>query len=157
MKLTRREIQELVELDALCFEPPINYSYSEMKHYTGRPGAILLREYDGNQLTAFCLGDSKDGSIVTIDVHPGFRRHGLGRRLLERMIEELEACGVTRAISQIALDNLPSLLLHKNMGFEIRSILYGYYPDGSAAYELELPLQPSKKKHKSREKRDKTL
>ena len=73
------------------------------------------------------------------------------------MIEELEACGVTRAISQIALDNLPSLLLHQNMGFEIRSILYGYYPDGSAAYELELPLQSSKKKRKSREKRDKTL
>ncbi len=143
VKLARKEIEELVKLDALCFEPPINYSYRELEAYTSLPGAILLREYEGKNLIAYCLGDAGTGEIITLDVHPHRRGHGIGKRLLTRMLDELRARGVTQAISQVAIDNLPSLRLHQNLGFEIRYILYGYYPDGSAAFELVLPLKPS--------------
>lgn len=140
MKLTRNEIQELVELDALCFEPPVNYSYRDLLAYTKSEGAILLTEREGERLIAYCLGDALDGTIVTLDVHPEYRRRGLGRLLLKRMIEEMHRRGVPQAISQIAIDNLASLELHKSFGFKFDSILYNYYPDGSAAWELVLPL-----------------
>jgi len=140
MKLAKKEIQELAELDALCFKPPINYSFRDIVFYTKPDHALLIRRYSGKKLIAFCLGSIKDGSIVTIDVHPDFRRRGLGRLLLEEIIEEFKKRGVRRAVSQIALDNLPSLKLHKELGFVITHILYGYYPDGSAAYELVLDL-----------------
>jgi ribosomal protein S18 acetylase RimI-like enzyme len=144
MNLTRKEIKELVVLDALCFDPPINYTFRDMKLYTRHPEAVLLREYDGERLIAFCLGHADNGNIITIDVHPDHRRHGLGGKLLKTILKEFRSRGVPFAVSQIALDNLSSLTLHKNLGFEIRHILYGYYPDGSAAYQLVLPLSPDK-------------
>lgn len=140
MKLTPHEIRELVELDALCFEPPLNYSYRDLLAYTKTEGAILLSEREGGKLIAYCLGDALEGTIVTLDVHPDYRRHGLGRKLLSRMIEEMRRRKVPRAISQIAIDNIPSIELHKSFGFKIESILYDYYPDGSAAWELVLDL-----------------
>ena len=144
MKLTQKEIQELAALDALCFEPPINYSLRDIRFYTRHPDAILLREYDGDLLIAFCIGKAENGAIITLDVHPLYRQRGLGRRLLVRMIEEFRMRNTPEAVSQIALDNLPSLNLHRSLGFHIRHILYGYYSDGIAAYELALPLSPEK-------------
>jgi len=143
MKLTPHEIQELVVLDALCFEPPLNYSYRDLLAYTKFEGAILLREREGERLIAYCLGDALDGTILTLDVHPEYRRRGLGRRLLSGMIEEMRKRKAPCAVSQIAIDNLSSLELHKNLGFKFVSILYDYYPDGSAAWEMELDLSSS--------------
>lgn len=142
MKLTRKEIKDLVILDALCFTPPINYSYRDLALYTSSPEAVLIREYEDERLIAFCLGHADSGNIITIDVHPEFRRHGLGRKLLKVILKDFESRKTPFAVSQIALDNLPSLKLHQELGFEIRHILDGYYPDGSAAYELILPLNP---------------
>ena len=144
MNLERKEIKELVVLDALCFDPPINYTYRDMVLYTRHPAAVLLREYEGERLIAFCLGHADNGNIITIDVHPDYWRQGLGRRLLKAIIEEFRSRSVPFAVSQIALDNLPSLTLHQSLGFEIRHVLYGYYSDGSAAYELALPLSPKR-------------
>jgi len=140
MKLSRKELLELVELDALCFEPPINYTLGDVYSYTKSPAAILFRKYERGVLIACCIGNSSDGNIVTLDVHPDYRRRGLGRKLLDRMLEEFRMKNVPMAISQVAIDNIGSLKLHRGVGFQIRSILYDYYPDGSAAYELFLPL-----------------
>jgi len=107
MNLSKKEIKELVELDARCFDPPINYSSRDIKFYTLHPEAILLREYEKKTLIAYCLGNAKDGNIITIDVHPLYRRRGLGRRLLVQMLREFRARNIAQAISQIALDNLP--------------------------------------------------
>jgi len=142
MKLTKEEIMELVHLDGLCFEPPICYNYRDMTNYVRRKGAILIRKRKGKKLIAFCLGDSSGGNIITVDVHPDYRRQGLGRQLLSEMLGRFRALGISKAVSQIAIDNIPSLRLHKSLGFEIRHILYGYYPDGSGAFELVLPLTP---------------
>ncbi len=117
MKLTRKEIQELVDLDALCFDPPVNYTFRDMRLFTGHPQTVLLREYDSEQLIAFCLGNAHNGSIITIDVHPDHRRRGLGQKILKSILREFRSRGVRFAVSQIALDNLPSLKLARKLGF----------------------------------------
>ncbi|MBN1902625.1 GNAT family N-acetyltransferase [Candidatus Sumerlaeota bacterium] len=142
MKLTRKEIKDMVALDALCFDPPINYVFRDLAIYTGVKNAVLIREYEGERLIAFCLGDADSGNIITIDVHPDFRRRGLGRKLLKTILDEFKSRKTSFAISQIALDNLPSIKLHQDFGFEIRQILHEYYADGKSAYELVLPLNP---------------
>ena len=145
MKLTRREINELVTLDTLCFTPPLNYSYEELAAYISPPDAILLRQYEGENIIAFCLGDASSGEIITLDVHPRHRGKGIGKKLLSAMLDEFRKRDVRQAISQVAIDNLPSIRLHQKLGFEIRCILFDYYPDGSAAFELVLSLKPSTK------------
>ncbi|HPB29987.1 MAG TPA: GNAT family N-acetyltransferase [Candidatus Sumerlaeota bacterium] len=149
MKITAAEIRELAELDRLCFEPPVSYTVRDVREYVSSPGTILLREYDGGRLAAFCLGDAMDGCVITLDVHPEYRRRGLARKLLAQLLDEFSRAGVRKAVAQIAVDNLPSIALHKSFGFEIRYILYDYYPDGSAAWELELFMKQYRKSRQS--------
>ena len=144
-----KEIKELVRLDAMCFDPPVNYTIGEMEYYLLRPSSVLFRKFQDQRMVAFCLGNMADGNIVTIDVHPRYRRRGYGKILLQQIIDKFSRHNVKEAVSQVAIDNLPSVMLHKNFGFEIRAVMYGYYPDGRAAFEMALPLRREKLHMKS--------
>lgn len=140
-RLTEQEIRQLSELDALCFPVPLNYPLAVMRRFVCQHGACLLRNWDGNRLTGFALFNSETGEIITLDVHPEYRRRGIGKRLLDQAIALLRQKEVRVIFSQVATTNTPSLMLHLRAGFKIRRVLRGYYPDGSSAYVLVLPAR----------------
>jgi ribosomal-protein-alanine N-acetyltransferase len=137
-KLSKKELCELCELDALCFPEPINYPYGVMKGFLKQEGALLLRERYEEKVVGFCLGNWRSGQIITIDVHPKCRRKGIGRRLLSETLRILREKGCRRIYSNVALNNVPSLQLHIRHGFKINRIVPNYYADGTAAYLLTL-------------------
>lgn len=59
----------------------------------------LVLAWSGGELIGFChsvietLGECHKGWIVALGVRPGYRRKGLGRRLLDHAVERLEAGG----------------------------------------------------------------
>ena len=53
----------------------------------------------------------------TVHVAAGWRRRGLGRALLERLIEQARASGLHVMVGGIDADNAPSLALHERLGF----------------------------------------
>lgn len=55
--------------------------------------------------------------IENMGVHKYFRRMGLGRQLLEKVVETARAMGATAVHSTIPQDNLPSIGLHEKLGF----------------------------------------
>ena len=54
---------------------------------------------------------------VTVYVHPGSARLGIGRRLYEQLLAALEARGIHSAFGLIALPNEASVALHERLGF----------------------------------------
>jgi ribosomal protein S18 acetylase RimI-like enzyme len=134
--MSKKEIEELCELDALCFREPLNYPYGVMKGFLGEEGAMVLREWHDDRVVAFCLSNWRRGEVITIDVHPKFRGKGIGRRLLQETIHIMSEKGCLRIFSHVAVDNLASQQLHVRNGFAIRRIIRNYYADGSSAYLL---------------------
>lgn len=61
--------------------------------------------------------DPTTGWIVELGVVPEWRRHGLGRTLLQAGLASLTAQGAKQVISRIDACNRPSLQLHAAMGF----------------------------------------
>ncbi len=57
--------------------------------------------------------------IENMGVHPFFRRNEIGHRLLRECIRKGMEMGATVAHSTIQPDNVPSILLHKKLGFFI--------------------------------------
>lgn len=57
------------------------------------------------------------GWILELGVIPGWRRHGLGRALLQAGLAGLAAQGAKQVISRIDACNRPSIHLHAAMGF----------------------------------------
>jgi [ribosomal protein S18]-alanine N-acetyltransferase len=142
--LPDEEIREMVALELACFPPPENYDFRTLRMFLSLNGAGLLRIRDivdeKPMLVAFHLFDCLAGELITLDVHPDFRRRGLGAQLLIESMTKLREFGHKHAVCQIGVENKASLELHKKFGFEAVRRLKNYYGAGRDAYLLSAPL-----------------
>ena len=133
------DLPRLWELDRICFEPGIAYSSAELRRFFELPGAVCLVAETGDELQGFALG-YPDGSgrahVVTLDVHPSARRGGLGRELLEGLLERLAAAGADRAVLEVDVRNSGAIAFYRGLGFRRSGRLGGYYGRGRDAYRM---------------------
>ena len=133
------DLPRLWKLDRICFEPGIAYSRREIRRFLLLPGArSVLAEREG-ELMGFALGypDAPDvARVVTLDVHPDFRRHGLGRRLLRELLAGLAAAGSARALLEVDVRNSGAIEFYRREGFRETRRLPSYYGRGLDAFEM---------------------
>jgi ribosomal protein S18 acetylase RimI-like enzyme len=55
--------------------------------------------------------------ITAVEVHPGYRRQGLGAAITAAACQEAERDGVSRVFLQVEVDNAPAQALYKRLGF----------------------------------------
>jgi GNAT superfamily N-acetyltransferase len=106
---------------------------------------------DGERVVAVYRGEQIDGhtySTSHASVHPGYRRRGIYRTLIERVLEMTRELGFASVISNHAPGNNPAIIAKLSLGFRIDRLeidaLHGpclwlrYYhdPDELAAYEF---------------------
>jgi [ribosomal protein S18]-alanine N-acetyltransferase len=141
------ELKEMAELERICFPPPTNYDLRTLRIFASLNGAGLLRRReivdDVPKLVAFMLFDCLTGELITVDVHPDFRRLGLGRKLMAEAIKKFTELGHSKVTSQVATTNESSLAMHKDLGFVVGRVLKNYYGPGRDAYNLTAKLQKS--------------
>ncbi len=141
--LSDKELQPMVELELMCFPPPTNYDLRTLRGFCSVNGSLLFRVYpdhDSNELVAFHIADTLFGELVTLDVHPKFRRQGLGKWLVQASMAALKKAGHSEVSCQIATTNEASLLLHAALGFGKRKRMKNYYGPGHDAYFLRAKL-----------------
>ena len=81
--------------------------------------------------------------IHNIAVHVNFRRRGIARALLSKVVTEAERQTNLRVILEVLRSNLPAQKLYESMGFATTSIRKGYYSDdGEDALAMSLELAP---------------
>jgi ribosomal-protein-alanine N-acetyltransferase len=114
-----------------------------MERFLLLPGArSVLAEADA-ELRGFALGypDASDvARVVTLDVHPDFRRHGLGRRLLRELLSRLAAGGSTRTLLEVDVRNSGAIEFYRREGFRQVGRLASYYGRGLDAFEMSKAL-----------------
>lgn len=64
--------------------------------------------------------------ILTFAVKPEFQGKGIGRLLLNRLLEEMSV----PIFLEVATDNLPAIGLYESIGFEVLTVRHNYYEDG---------------------------
>ena len=87
---------------------------------------VLVAEADGLILGYVLFGERKSplkspyrrGVIHDLYVRPGWRRKGLGKRLLEEALDEMRAKGLDIATVSVAITNRAALSLYRKLGFE---------------------------------------
>ncbi len=137
LNISDKEVLEICELDALCYEPGIEYDEDNIRFFLSEKGCLLIRFYENDKLIAFQLSNINKRELTTIDVHPDFRRNGLGRKVLKTTLKEFIINGCNKVHCQIATNNLASINLHLRFGFKPLFIIKGYYPNGDSAYWFE--------------------
>jgi [ribosomal protein S18]-alanine N-acetyltransferase len=138
------QLREMLELERVCFPPPENYDLRTLKMFVSLNGVGLLRRYEvvdsGPKLIAFHLFDCLSAELITLDVHPDFRRKGIGKGLLEMSLTKLREIGHEQATCQIATGNTASIDLHVAFGFRKVGRLRNYYGPGRHAYLMNARL-----------------
>ncbi len=73
------------------------------------------------------VGD--EGEVANIAVHPLARRRGFGSRLLEHLLSEARAAGVTRVFLDVRPSNLDAIRIYRRRGFRPVGRRTDYYRD----------------------------
>jgi len=140
---TRADLLAIYRLEKQVFDEP--WSYSAFEQFLGEP-AFLVAETDAD-LAGYVVADwmtnnGRDfGHIKDLAVEPEFRRHGVGRGLLQRAVSRLLIEGVSRIKLEVREHNTPARRLYADEGFEPFRRIPRYYSDGEAA--LVLVYSPS--------------
>jgi ribosomal-protein-alanine N-acetyltransferase len=65
--------------------------------------------------------------VQNVGVRKDAQRRGIGRRLLEALLDEARRQGVRQVLLEVAVDNAPAQKLYAEHGFEAVGIRRGYY------------------------------
>ena len=122
------DVPALAELEKACFDDPWSEeSFFEEINYNEKAVYIVL-EMEGR--IAGYAGIWKildEGHITNVAVHPDFRRRGFGRRIVQALIESVEADGVVAETLEVRRSNAPAIALYSSFGFETEGVRKGYY------------------------------
>lgn len=72
-----------------------------------------------------------EAHIGTIAIHPDYRRHGFGRKLLARSLASAQAEGAKTAMLEVRKSNAGAQALYREFGFEIAGVRPRYYKDNN--------------------------
>ena len=115
----------------------------------------LIREESGDRVVAVYRGEQVDGHTYSTShaaVHLDFRRRGIYRALIERILESSRELGFAAVISGHAPGNNPAIIAKLSAGFRIDRLeldalhgptlwlRYFHDPDELAAYEFRCGL-----------------
>jgi len=135
------DLEALWALDQLCFEPGIAYSRRAMRGFFElSTTASMVAEIEG-EIAGFVIGYLSGpglAHILTLDVHPGFRRRGIGQTLMGEVLRLLARDGARETRLEVDAANLGAIAFYEKLGFRPRRQIGNYYAPGRAALEMAL-------------------
>lgn len=134
--ITSDDVDELVALDRMCFAHGIAYTGAEFLSFLSLENNLGVLFEQQEQVIAFMLTawSYDTAEVITIDVHPAFRRKGFGTRMLHYVETELRKHRIGTEYLHVSVDNEPALRFYKKEGFEIIDSIKNYYRDTGHAY-----------------------
>ncbi len=121
------DLREIVRIEKLSFPDPWTASQLlfEIIHEYSRG---IVAEKDGRIVGyTFAMVVMDEGHIGNIAVDPSYRRMGIGRRLLRKLLADMEAEGVKKVFLEVRKSNVPAIRLYEDEGFVEIGIRKRYY------------------------------
>jgi ribosomal-protein-alanine N-acetyltransferase len=130
------DLSRIVEIEGLCFPeetafPPGMFAY--LIRY-----ATTLVALEDDIIAGFIIGFASGGTgfIYTLDVHPDYRRKGIGSMLISALEKKLHEKRAKRIRLEAALNNPAALALYRKAGYSEKEMLRNYYGRGKHAVRM---------------------
>jgi ribosomal protein S18 acetylase RimI-like enzyme len=156
IKLALREasiadVPALTAIDAECFPPEDRYARGLMEEIiqgkfavdtVDRVSTLVVTAQGAGPRGEKILGfitvarDRGSGLVVTVDVHPHWRRRGVGGLLLRAGEAKLREWAVPRVILTVGTKNTAAQRLYQKEGYTFFERIKGYYESGDDALAL---------------------
>ncbi len=149
----RSDAEEIVEIEASAFIEEDRFSVRQVKRMIDNPRAIVIVAQELRDGKPRILGWAvalirnhrrwQSGRIYGVAVAHPAKGRGIGRTLVQTLIERLADASINRVYLEVRADNQPAMTLYETLGFEPIAILGDYYGDSIHGIRMRrLPKQP---------------
>lgn len=128
MSMMTEDIDEVQKLEKMCFSIPwsrealrMEVEQNKCARYFSVKVASRVIGYGGMWTVL------DEAHITNIAVHPDYRRQGVGRLIVETLMQEAVRLGMERMTLEVRVSNNAAISLYKALGFEEGGIRKGYY------------------------------
>jgi len=137
---TLDDLDGVMRIERACFDAP--WPRSVMADEIRGLGCSRLEvAVDAGGVAGFMIFQviPPEAHLINLAVTPGDQRRGVGRALLERLLDVVRDEGVTTVFLEVRASNLVAQRLYAEAGFERIDVRRGYYADnGEDALVLSL-------------------
>jgi ribosomal-protein-alanine N-acetyltransferase len=116
-RMALEDVEEVARLEKLCFSDPWTKRcfQDELEHQFSIPLVVKISQKIVGYACLWHVDDQME--IANFAVSPEFRRKGIGRMLMQKVLSEAEKRGCTSLMLSVRESNLPALNLYKEFGF----------------------------------------
>jgi [ribosomal protein S18]-alanine N-acetyltransferase len=139
--MIRRDMAEVLAIEHASFDYP--WDEDEFLRHLRQPHYIGMVAEHGERIVGYMVYELLKGQIRVPDfaTHPGFRRRGIGRQMVDKLVGKLSLHRRTRLVLSVRETNLPAQLFFRRQGFRATEILRDHHPDtGESAYLMQYAL-----------------
>jgi ribosomal-protein-alanine N-acetyltransferase len=128
VRLQPEYLAGVAELERICFaaEPWSEAALGVLCRDHGAGFAVLDEQ---NRVLAYggMTYAADEGAITNIATHPDARRQGLGRAIVQALIQEATSFGLTELYLEVRTSNTPAIALYTLLGFETIGTRKNFY------------------------------
>lgn len=142
--MRREDLPAVLEIERRAFAQPWSRAFFEKELAT--PFARLVVATADRAAGTAVIGYTcrwrvtDEVHLLNVAVHPDCRGQGLGRTLLEAVLEEGRAVGSRSVFLEVRAGNVVARRLYRHLGFRELGVRRGYYGPGQDAIVMELRL-----------------
>jgi ribosomal-protein-alanine N-acetyltransferase len=142
----REDLDALFLLDQACFRPGIAYSKTELRYFLFHPRSVSIVAEDESGIAGFAIVEylleegRRVGHIITIDVPAAHRRTGVGRLLMESLLDSCRETETPAVRLEVAIDNEAAIAFYQRLGFTQTGRMRGYYMGKLDALAMRMAL-----------------
>lgn len=129
-QMTVDDLDRVLEIEVLSYPTPWSRRAFQSELSENSYAHYYVAKHEGQIVGYFGMWVILDEAHITnIAVHPDYRRHRIGRRMLEFSFDRAKEFGATRMTLEVRVSNIPAQTLYRKLGFVERGIRKGYYTD----------------------------
>lgn len=138
-KLATPHLREVLEIEQVSFPQP--WSQALFEREINFPLSNFYVALVDGRLAAYggFWHVIDEGHIVSLAVHPGYRRQGLGKAVLKFLLEKMKVLSVTKVLLEVRRSNIGAKQMYEVEGFAVTGTRPGYY-QGEDAILMERAL-----------------
>ena len=139
--MLKEDLESVLQIERQSFEFP--WDESEFTACTQQPNCIAMVATLEDKVVGYMVYEMGPHwfQLLNLAVDPQYRQHGVGRTLVQRLINKLSARRRQRIALQVRETNLTAQLFFRALGFRATAILHDHFPDTAEdAYVMSYEL-----------------
>lgn len=133
------DLAALLSLEEICFKEE-TFNEKQVRYLLHKAKSIVLvaaiEEKIIGSIIVLIRNNISHARIYSLNVHPLYRRSGIGSSLMDAAIKLLKEKGFRKITLEAGINNRAARRLYKSRGFVADKILRNYYKDGCNAFHF---------------------